>query len=101
MAAPGRRPLPSSRDAERERMSDLEKQILAALSELAEASHKMKGAGPRPNLIPRFEQIDALTRQLPSDTDPNLLHYLHKKSYEKARLFLEGRKSQIARGTCG
>jgi hypothetical protein len=29
------------------------------------------------------------------------LHYLRKKSYEKARLWLEGRDAENARGNCG
>jgi hypothetical protein len=41
-----------------------------------------------------------LMRQLPRDADPNLLHHLHKKSYEKARLLLEGRGVENARGSC-
>jgi len=42
-----------------------------------------------------------LTNQLPPDTDPNLLHYLHRKSYEKARLLLQGRDTENAQGSCG
>jgi len=29
------------------------------------------------------------------------LHYLHKKSYEKARLWLEGREAENKAGNCG
>jgi hypothetical protein len=29
-----------------------------------------------------------------------LLHYLHRKSYEKARLWLEDRDAENARGGC-
>jgi hypothetical protein len=47
-----------------------------------------------------FSRIDDLTRQLPRESDPTLLHYLHKKSYEKARLFLQGREAENARGNC-
>jgi hypothetical protein len=47
-----------------------------------------------------FDRIDELARQLPRDADPTLLHYLHKKSYEKARLFLQGREGENARGNC-
>jgi hypothetical protein len=50
--------------------------------------------------MPLFERIDNLTRQLPKETDPSLLHYLHKKSYEKARLFLQGRDTENAEGNC-
>jgi hypothetical protein len=31
---------------------------------------------------------------MPRDSDPNLLHYLHRKSYEKARLFLLEKHAQ-------
>src|SRR2546425_78472 len=48
----------------------------------------------KPDLLPLFARIDELTVQLPKDTDPALLHYLHRKSYEKARLWLEGRDAQ-------
>jgi len=41
-----------------------------------------------------------LTAQLPPQTDPQLLHYLHKKSYEKARLFLQGRDAENQFGNC-
>jgi len=34
-------------------------------------------------------------------TDPQLLHYLQKKSYEKARLFLQGRDAENVQGSCG
>ena len=42
----------------------------------------------------------SLALELPRETDPNLRHYLNKKSYEKARLFLEGRAPQITPGAC-
>jgi hypothetical protein len=51
--------------------------------------------------LPLFARIDELTRKLPRDTDPGLLHYLHKKSYEKARLWLEGREAENKAGNCG
>jgi hypothetical protein len=38
---------------------------------------------------------------MPRDADPTLLHYLHKKSYEKARLFLQGRDAENQVGNCG
>jgi hypothetical protein len=61
----------------------------------------MPTANPKPNLLPVFSHLDDLTRQLPTRTDPQLLHYLHKKSYEKARLWLEGREAENAAGNCG
>jgi hypothetical protein len=79
---------------------ETENAILAALNELDSAVQAMRTSGPKPNLMPLFERIDNLTRQLPKETDPNLLHYLHKKSYEKARLFLQGRDAENAEGNC-
>jgi len=55
---------------------------------------------PKPNLMTHFNRIDELTGKLPNDTDGELIHYLHKKSYEKARLFLEERYSEIQKGGC-
>jgi hypothetical protein len=37
---------------------------------------------------------------LPRETDPQLRHYLQKKSYEKARLFLQGRDAENQAGNC-
>lgn len=51
----------------------------------------MVAKGEKKDLISIFAKIDRLARQLPSETDPRLLHYLHKRSYEKARLWLQGR----------
>ncbi len=74
----------------------LEKNILKALVELDSAVT----ARPKPDLLPLFARLDELTVQLPRQTDPTLLHYMHKKSYEKARLFLQGRESENQRGNC-
>ncbi len=81
-------------------MTQTEQQILDALVELETTVAQMKTARPKPNLLPIFARIEELTRTLPSDTDPALLHYLRKKSYEKARLFLQGRQAENARGNC-
>jgi hypothetical protein len=61
----------------------------------------MPTANPKPNLLPLFSRLDQLAKQLPPDTAPDLLHYLQKKSYGKARLFLEGRDGENAAGNCG
>jgi len=82
-------------------MSDTEKEILDTLVDLNETVQSMATANPKPNLMPLFARLDELTRQLPRDTPPTLLHYLHKKSYEKARLFLQGRDGENAAGNCG
>ncbi len=81
-------------------MDELEKSILNALVELEEAVRAMPSAGTKPSLLPLFEKLDNLTGRLPGDADPSLRHYLHKKSYEKARLLLEGRDSENSRGGC-
>jgi len=74
--------------------------LLAALTELDAAVKALATANPKPNLLPLFARIDELTQQLPRDTDPTLRHYLHKKSYEKARLYLQGRDAENQLGNC-
>jgi hypothetical protein len=81
-------------------MTDTEQAILNSLVALDDAVKAMPAANPKPNLLPLFARLDELTRQLPKTTSPDLLHYLHKKSYEKARLWLEGRDAENARGNC-
>ena len=81
-------------------MTETEQQLLAALRELERAVATMATAQPKPDLLAIFTRLDDLTRQLPRDADPSLLHYLHKKSYEKARLFLEGRDAENQLGNC-
>lgn len=78
----------------------MEKDILTALVELDGAVKSMATAKPKPNLLPLFGRLDELTARLPRQTDPVLLHYMHKKSYEKARLFLEGREAENQAGNC-
>lgn len=81
-------------------MTTAEQQILEALTQLDASVKSMATAHPKPNLLPLFAQIDQLTAALPASADPSLLHYLHKKSYEKARLWLLGREAENRRGTC-
>ena len=81
-------------------MNTTEQSILDSLRELEETIARMATTTPKPSLLPIFERIDQLTRELPRGTDPDLLHYLHKKSYQKARLFLEGLNSENPRGNC-
>jgi len=81
-------------------MSPTERNILQTLIELENTVKSMAEANPKPNLSPMFNRIDALTAQLPNDTDATLLHYLHRKSYEKARLWLEGRDAENQAGSC-
>ncbi len=82
-------------------MTATEQTIWQALVELDQAVKSMPAANPKPNLLPIFNRLDQLARELPPQTDPQLLHYLQKKSYEKARLFLEGRDAENAAGNCG
>ena len=82
-------------------MTQTEQQILQALLELEAAVAQMKTAQPKPNLLPIFTRIEELSLSLAPTTDPQLLHYLRKKSYEKARLFLQGRDAENAAGNCG
>jgi len=81
-------------------MNSIEQSILQVLIDLDNAVKIMPAAQPKPNLLPIFERLDALARQLPRDANPELLHYLNRKSYEKARLLLQGRDAENARGKC-
>lgn len=78
----------------------LENDLLTALTDLANAVQALSKSRPQPNFLPLFARIDDLTQQLPRETDPTLLHYLHRKSYEKARLFLLGREAENQVGNC-
>jgi hypothetical protein len=78
----------------------VESELLAALNRLDAAVKTLATANPKPGLLPLFAQIDDLAGQLPSNSDPTLLHYLHKKSYEKARLYLQGRDAENQAGNC-
>ncbi|MFO1499335.1 MAG: hypothetical protein U1G07_13225, partial [Verrucomicrobiota bacterium] len=68
--------------------------------ELDATVQALAAAKAKPNLLPLFQRIDQLTAELPGGTDPALLHYLHKKSYEKARLWLQGRDAENQQGNC-
>jgi hypothetical protein len=81
-------------------MTATERDILNSLVEMDSAVKGMKTANPKPNLIPLFTRLDELTRLLPKETDPTLLHYMHRKSYEKALLYLQGRDAENAEGSC-
>jgi len=81
-------------------MSETEQDILRTLNELDASVKSMPGAASKPNLLAFFERLEALARKLPRGSNPDLLHYLNRKSYEKARLLLEGRDPENARGTC-
>jgi hypothetical protein len=72
-------------------MTKTEQEILETLVTLEKAVAQMPAANPKPDLRPIFARLETLTGQLPKETDSDLLHYLHRKSYQKARAFLEQR----------
>jgi len=78
----------------------VEQELLETLTQLEGTVKTMATANPKPSLLPIFNRLDELTKLLPRDTDPALLHYLHKKSYEKARLYLQGRDAENQAGNC-
>jgi len=82
-------------------MSEIEQDILAALTELEVTVKTMQAANPKPDLQTLFNRIDNLAARMPRDAAPDLAHYLQRKSYEKARLWLEGRRAEVATGSCG
>ena len=73
---------------------------MQALLELESTAKKMPTSDPKPSLLPFFERLDMLARQLPRGANPQLAHYLSNKSYEKARLLLQGKDAENARGAC-
>ena len=81
-------------------MNRTEENLLQLLLELEQAVRSRTTLTPKPDLLSIFERIDQATAELPKGTDPNLLHYLHKKSYEKARLWLQGRDAENQAGSC-
>jgi hypothetical protein len=80
-------------------MSVTEENILQTLRDLEETVRTVRTANPKPDLMAVFARLEDLARQLPRDANPQLLHYLQRKSYEKARLWLEGVDPE--KGTCG
>lgn len=82
-------------------MTDVENRILETLLELETAVNTMATASPKPNLVPIFAQLDELAGNLPLDADPELRHFLQRKSYQKARLLLQGMGAENRRGSCG
>ncbi|MEE2947389.1 MAG: hypothetical protein VX392_03650 [Verrucomicrobiota bacterium] len=80
-------------------MTITEQEILDALKDLETAVAGIS-TEPKTNLMTYFDRIDALAASLPTETDAELKHYLQKKSYEKARLFLEERFDEIEKGGC-
>lgn len=80
-------------------MTQTENDILQTLVELDDAVRSMKTANPKPNLLPIFTRLDKLATQLGPGADGELKHFLQRKSYEKARMHLQGLAA--SRGSCG
>jgi len=70
-------------------MTAIEDQLLQTLLDLENAVAQMATANPKPDLKPLFARLDDLAAQLPADAPRDLRHYLQRKSYQKARLFLQ------------
>jgi hypothetical protein len=81
-------------------MIAVEQALLNTLEKLEKAGQSVRTANPKPDLLALFARIDELAGQLPRGTNPNLLHFLQKKSYGKARLFLQGRDAENQVGNC-
>jgi hypothetical protein len=81
-------------------MTKTESEVLESLNSLMVAVGQMGNQTEKPDLQAMFARIDQQTDLLPDGTHPALLHYLQKKSYEKARLFLLGRDGENASGNC-
>lgn len=82
-------------------MTLLEQELYDAICDLGGAVKRVAASKERVDLLPYFARIDELSARLPSGTDPQLLHFIQRKSFEKAILWLEGRKAEITRGICG
>jgi hypothetical protein len=72
-------------------MSEIEQELLDTLVKLEQLAAEMPLANPKPDLRPLFARVEELGGKLPRGTDPQLLHFLHRKSYKKARAFLQQR----------
>ncbi|HMO66199.1 MAG TPA: hypothetical protein PKE47_13410 [Verrucomicrobiota bacterium] len=76
-----------------------EDELLRTLEALEAAVAGLRGPGPKPDVAAHLRRVDELAAALPPDADPELRHFLVRKSYQKARLHLAGRAAE--RGACG
>jgi hypothetical protein len=72
-------------------MTETERDILDTLLELEKAAGRMASSPSKPDLRPIFARLDKLAGQLPPGAPAELRHYLQRKSYQKARAFLQER----------
>jgi hypothetical protein len=70
-------------------MTELERALLDALKELESALAADRGGVVRSDVGAALRRIDTLSAQLPDSADPELKHFLQRKSYEKARMRLQ------------
>jgi hypothetical protein len=76
----------------------VEATLLEALENYLDA---VKRAGDSSvDLQAHFRRIEMLAKSLPPETDPQLKHYLHSKSYRKAWMWLSGRGEENEAGQC-
>ena len=66
-------------------------EVLQALEAYFGAIEAQKAPEPsqRPSLRVHFEKLDGLLASCPPDADPQLRHFLERKSYEKALAMLK------------
>ena len=81
-------------------MNDIRQRLLDKLIELETAAAGRSGSSGKPDLMSLFREIDDLSGELPEAADPALRHYLTRKSYQKARMLLQGRDSENETGDC-
>jgi len=79
-------------------MTATEQAILETLVELETKARSAATANPKPNVLPLVIRLDELATQLSAGGDPELRHFLQRRSYEKTRLHLEGKAAE--RGNC-
>ncbi len=77
-------------------MNSTETEILGALQELERAASNEQGPSPSP-VRQILDRLDRLTHSLPEECPAQLRHFLERKSYEKARLFLLSRRPEESR----
>ena len=78
----------------------VEQELLGALVQLDNAIKAIPAIEAKPNLLLLFARIDELANQLPPTADPELRHFLQRKSYEKARLLLQNRDEENMPDRC-
>jgi hypothetical protein len=72
------------------RLADLAQALRERLAIIRDEESRRDQANHVDRLRAISEKIDQLQALLPSSTNPQLKHYLQRKSYDKALEFLEG-----------